>query len=195
MGDESVVLYQIEAIRTSDGKTADICRRFKEFFDLHEDISSAYVGNHLANSLPKLPRRGIKLFSDHLDPLFVEKRRNLLQTYLRALMKVPRVTINPEFLNFIGMINNSGGLSSPTAADDEYSKLEGRLRDESLNIGDFIEFSEVFPEGPLGMTLKNQKTKFGKAVVDGFNRLENGELLPAEKVRRGLRVVVSSSSP
>ena len=112
----------------------------------------------------------------------MEKRRNLLQTYLRGLLKVPRVSTNPEFLHFVGMINNTDGLSSPSTVEYDYVRSEGKIKDDSLKITDFTEFYETFSEGPLGMTLKCQKTQFGHAVVDGFNRYEDGELLPAEKV-------------
>lgn len=90
---EGVTWYDVEAIRSSDGRMSKRSRRFKEFFDLSEDVASAFVGNHLASDLPRLPRRGVKLVSNHLDPLFIEGRRQELQNFLRGLVKIPRGNI------------------------------------------------------------------------------------------------------
>jgi hypothetical protein len=174
---EAVVWYIIETVRASDGKMSKKSRRFKEFHDLQEDISSAFVGNHLVHSLPKLPSRGIKYFSDHLDPLFVEKRRHQLQAYMRGLTKVPRVLQNPSLLNFIGFGKND----APLSPSNNPVRANGGLRDDSLKMSDFNEFSFSFESGPLGIILKNTTSKYGSSIVDGFNANPDGSIGAAEK--------------
>jgi hypothetical protein len=198
---ESVVIYNIESVRSVDGRVARKSRRFKDFFDLQEDVSSAFVGNHLSNSLPRLPRRGVKIISDHLDPLFVEGRRMELQSFLRSLVKIPRVSNNPEFLQFIGMLD-SDSTSSPTKGDT-FVRVDAGVRDKTLTQADFQEYSTTFQEGSLGMTLKSTTVSFGVAMIDCFNDNDdgsmgqaerNGEVAPGDIVSRVNGVSVTSCS-
>ncbi len=172
---EGVVWYHVQTTRASDGKVSSRSRRFKEFYELSDDVHSAFVGNHLVNDLPKLPSRGIKYFSDHLDPLFVERRRMQLHTYLRALEKIPRVSRLPQYLSFIGM----GKGDSPSSPSNS-SYIPSSITDSTLRPGDFNEFSFEFGEGSLGITLKNTSSKIGSAVVDGYNQNPDGSLGAAE---------------
>ena len=121
--------YKVCSTRDCDGHSTVVHRRFRDFFSINELIRTSYKGSHLISSLPSLPKRGMKLFSDHLSPKFVENRRQGLQTYMQQLERMPRMRGNSDFLTFIG--------------------IKGNVREASV----------MFLEGPLGVSLKNERER------------------------------------
>lgn len=82
-----------------------VLKRFQEFFDLDAKLR-AWLDEQqpdLLQYLPALPPREFKVFVDHLDPTFIEKRRILIQSYLRVLIALPVVRTSVILLEFLGV--------------------------------------------------------------------------------------------
>jgi len=114
-GGKPVVWFRLRTVRESDEREVVVHRRFNQFFAVNEALRSAYKGSHLLSSFPDLPPRALagsmltSLFgrTDALDPGFVEARRWKLQDYLYKVSQVPRMRANPDFLTFLGIIDNT----------------------------------------------------------------------------------------
>lgn len=100
-----LVLFKLHTIRENDLRETTVHRRFRDFHLLNEALKAAYRGNSLLGSFPALPPRGIKLLSDHLAPDFINKRQWQLNDYLHKMAHVPRIRTNPDWLTFLGLID------------------------------------------------------------------------------------------
>jgi len=85
---------------------AEAFKRFSQFQTLHAQLKSVqgYVnsGRALQLALPSLPPKtyGVRRFGH----LFLEERRVELEGYLTALLQLPGVSYNPDFLAFVGLL-------------------------------------------------------------------------------------------
>jgi hypothetical protein len=61
-------------------------------------------GHHLRSSLPPLPDKTPKFAADHLDPLFIQDRKQKLQIFLRALLDIPHVGEMTCVKSFLGLM-------------------------------------------------------------------------------------------
>ncbi|CAN0323064.1 unnamed protein product, partial [Hapterophycus canaliculatus] len=66
-----------------DAYYAIVWRRFSAFRALHSDIVAMLWGSHLLDSLPPLPAKCINPLVNQMGAAFVERRRGVLQAYLR----------------------------------------------------------------------------------------------------------------
>jgi hypothetical protein len=79
-------------------------KRYSAFTQMDIELRKAHAGNPtLLAALPTLPAKEIKLFTNHMGENFVEKRRVLLENYLRNMMKHVEIVHTPEFLSFLGV--------------------------------------------------------------------------------------------
>lgn len=144
-GDE-VVWYRIDTRRISTGMEVAVHRRFRDFHFLHSQLLNHFKGTHLAKSMPQPPAKGIKWLQDHLDPDFVEERRQALESYMKKLLLFPRVGQIQDMHDFLGLMG-------------------GRLRETSL----------MFGIGPLGLKMMRKGTGVSRCGVVQFNTVSNGE--------------------
>jgi len=82
-----------------------VMKRFMEFFDFDKKLRESLVVNHPADvfCLPHLPPKLIKSWTNHTKAVFVEKRRVLLQVYLRRMIRFPLFRRHPLTLAFLGV--------------------------------------------------------------------------------------------
>jgi hypothetical protein len=75
----------------------EICRRYRHFQTLHQDLSSRMP----TVKLPQLPGKKKSLFGSSLDPAIVEERKISLESYLRQLVLLPEVWASQIFIEFL----------------------------------------------------------------------------------------------
>jgi hypothetical protein len=75
----------------------EICRRYRHFQALHQELTS-----RLPNlKLPSLPGKKKSIFGSSLDPSIVEERKVSLEAYLRNLLQFSEVWANQTFIEFL----------------------------------------------------------------------------------------------
>lgn len=96
----SVVMYTVV---TSLGKDLEssVDKRFSEVAALDAAVRTYYIGNHLLANIPKLPPKSFKWWTDHSSAQFCEGRARALDNYFRQLIKIPRMSHNPELREFL----------------------------------------------------------------------------------------------
>jgi len=94
-----VAVFRVEM--TCDGRTEVFRKRFRDFATFDTFIRGGYDGHHLLQNLPKLPPKQMSLFVDHFSKSFLEERRKQLEIYVNKLVKIPKVTSNPDFIAFL----------------------------------------------------------------------------------------------
>jgi len=106
-------------------------RRYRDFYALYQQVSSAFRGSHLYASLPEPPpKEMLPSSSSNRTPAFLENRMRQLEIFLKRLNNYPGVRggLNPDVQEFLGI---------------------GSARLE------VFETSVVFGEGKLGIKLKS----------------------------------------
>eukprot|EP00752_Nemacystus_decipiens_P009326 g8334.t1 len=121
------------SIGSDDGGAhyAVVWRRFSAFRALHNDVTSLLWGSHLLDCLPPLPAKCINPLVNQTGPAFVEKRRGVLQAYLRRMLEVPKARASVNLMGFLGLHPVTGNplpwaASSPAAP----RRLEPHLAQE-----------------------------------------------------------------
>jgi hypothetical protein len=71
---EKITWYIVNATRLEDGVSNVVYRRFRDFAELNSFVKQDFKGHHLFLSLPYLPEKCSKLFTNHNDPTFIEGR-------------------------------------------------------------------------------------------------------------------------
>ena len=68
-----------------------VMKRFQHFVNFHKLLRQTIKTNYPSklSLLPSLPPKYSKLFTDHLDYRFIEKRRSSLQAYIQQICKIP----------------------------------------------------------------------------------------------------------
>ncbi len=115
---------------TYDGATQVLRKRFRDFDTFNTYIRGAFDGHHLLSSLPKLPPKHIRLFTDHFAPAFLETRRKRLEVYCNAMARIPKVAGNPDFISFFTK-KDSGRQSRPAAAKARAVGSDAKRRGDS----------------------------------------------------------------
>ena len=103
-GGQQQVRYHVKAVSsTGVGGTAE--RSFSEFDRLDLVVRSAFGARnaHLLSSMPRLPRKHLKVLVDRREPAFLERRREELDSYLRALVQLPRMGRSADVWVFLGL--------------------------------------------------------------------------------------------
>jgi len=149
-----IAFYTIYVLRRKDGVLTKCRRRFSHFYDLNNDLLSWTASSHLYDMLPSLPSRQWKLISDHLDDEFVQARRAELEIYMQRLLRVPRVTQSPEFLDFVNLWHpRRAKFSIISAAGTQVHTVPSKLASMHVKLlpGEYAQF---FDTGPLGIVLR-----------------------------------------
>jgi hypothetical protein len=99
------VVYQVNAVNIK--KRASFARwtllkRFSDFTKLHESLVAAITTPSILQQLPPLPPKQMKQVIDHFHPRFVEKRRILLDLFMRTCISIQPICDHPLFLQFVG---------------------------------------------------------------------------------------------
>jgi len=101
------VLYQIDVTNNRKRKTFSkwtVLKRFTQFFDMDTAVRNAFADKpEILEKMPPPPERKAKLFNDHMDDVFIEQRRVLLDNYLNKMLQCEDVVRNKEFLVFLGV--------------------------------------------------------------------------------------------
>eukprot|EP00475_Leptophrys_vorax_P029563 TRINITY_DN4352_c0_g1_i2.p3 TRINITY_DN4352_c0_g1~~TRINITY_DN4352_c0_g1_i2.p3 ORF type:complete len:130 (-),score=40.30 TRINITY_DN4352_c0_g1_i2:549-938(-) len=100
VGDQSgpVVLYQVDL--RNDYREWTVLKRFKAFKQLEEDLLRLFGKTAAGQQIPRLPQRKLKLFVDHVDRVFIEERRQALETFCNELLALPQVANHDLVLQF-----------------------------------------------------------------------------------------------
>lgn len=104
-------IYQIHCCNCNKRESFSewtVLKRFAEFHEFDASIRTA-VGQqhgHELTKLPKLPPRYLPVITDHLDETFIERRRLLLQLYLRRLIRYPVFRRHNLVLDFLGVYSH-----------------------------------------------------------------------------------------
>jgi len=117
-------------------------KRYSDFLMLHRMVTSAYRGNAVVERVPTLPPRQFKIAVNHSNPEFLRQRRDELNTYLIKLSKMPRITYNPDMLQFLKLPESIG---MPIYASPDQVVVNMMAVPE--------------PETPLGDLFANKKTE------------------------------------
>jgi len=101
------VLYQIDVSNSKRRKSFSkwtVLKRFTQFFDMDSLVRAAFAEQpEILEKLPPPPERKTKLFNDHMDEVFIEQRRVLLENYLNRMLECEDVARNKDFLLFLGV--------------------------------------------------------------------------------------------
>lgn len=147
-----VVWYRIDTKVQSTGMEVAVHRRFSDFYFLYTSLSIYFKGSHLLHALPEPPPKGFKLWQDQHDKEFIENRRAQLEAFLRKIIMVPRVAELQELYDILGIVNET-------------------IRETSM----------IFSQGPLGLTLRAQKSGgASEAIVADFKPNADGVYGPAK---------------
>jgi len=86
-----------------------VMKRFMEFVEFDRQLRESLLNTHPADvfQLPHLPPKLIKSWTNHKDVVFIEKRRVLLQVYLRRMIRYPLFRRHPLTLAFLGVRGRS----------------------------------------------------------------------------------------
>ena len=103
--EQFIVWYVIETTRIEDGIKTVVHRRFRDFSELNSGIKQNLKGHHLRRSLPSLPKKQLKLMTNHQDLEFISERSNQLSQYLRDLVLVPHVSEMTILKSFLGLMD------------------------------------------------------------------------------------------
>jgi len=106
------VIYHIHVRNTNKSKEFNVwtvMKRFHEFVNFDGELRADLSVNKptAVQQLPKPPPKRNKSWTDHLNPVFIEKRRILLQVYLRRLIRFPPFRRHPLTLSFLGVDSDS----------------------------------------------------------------------------------------
>ena len=71
LSEQYIVWYVVHTVRLHDGASTIVHRRFKDFAELNSSVKQNLKGHHLRSSIPPLPTKELKLFTDHQDPDFI----------------------------------------------------------------------------------------------------------------------------
>jgi len=163
-----VVWYQIQArvTRVYHGETREldfaVHRRFRDFRFAYSQICNAFRGTHMLSSVPKHPKRYVKYLEDHLAQNFLETRRIELENWLRRMLLVPRVAVNPDMEAFLGMGDPTVREVSVLVTDS--TPLGVRLKKRQ---GKTERFQEAFPQA-IVVDFTRDGTKAGAAEASGL---------------------------
>jgi hypothetical protein len=114
VGKEKVVFYTVTTKSYNKGRiegTANMSgavvgkssHRYSSFDDLFMRLHSMFGASHLAQSIPVLPGKGLKITTDHLSTEFIEKRKSELNDFMVGIASFPGVMNVPGLLTFVGI--------------------------------------------------------------------------------------------
>ncbi len=93
-----VVLYQIN-VTPSRGNAWVKLKRFDAFAKFHAELEKELS----KCGLPAFPPKFSKILTDHFDRFFIEKRREDLEKYMQALLRIDGMGNQELVLRFLGV--------------------------------------------------------------------------------------------
>lgn len=113
--DGGVVFYNVNVVSSF---SSWVCRkRYSQF----EEMWAALTGAMHAGELPKgacMPPKKMKLFSQHLQPGFIEERRVLLGNLLKKLVASKKVSRSKHLVQFLTTSKTGGDVPAGGAGDE-----------------------------------------------------------------------------
>merc|ERR1719273_2880210 len=95
------ILYTIEVTNSNIKSNWIVLKRYTQFFNMdnkcRENLEKQGV------KLPERPHRKAKVMFDHMSSFFIERRRVLMQNYLRKVLLIPQYAHHVDFLEFLGV--------------------------------------------------------------------------------------------
>ncbi len=103
-GMAGVALYKVclTPRATDDFAARAEWKRYNDFDELYTLAYSAYFYHQLASNVPKPPGKTMRR---RTDDEFIESRRAALEHFLQQLLRVPRMSHNPDVLLFLGILD------------------------------------------------------------------------------------------
>jgi len=104
---DGVTYYVVEALTSPSSEITQTLKRYSDFEEFDERMQGYYTthDSKLAKQLPELPIKHNKLLENHKSDDFIERRRLLLNSYLRKMIEVPQAKDNPHFWKFVGLVD------------------------------------------------------------------------------------------
>lgn len=133
---KTVGFYLVEST-ISEGeekKHYQVYHHFQEFRDLHSAILSEFSKDHIKDKLPDVPPKEITWFTDHTNPVFLDRRKKLLKQYIKELAKVPRVDKSDTLLNFLGYFKKGIREASVLFNGDLGIRIEPSSKDYHVSV-------------------------------------------------------------
>jgi len=108
--EEAHVRYHVNVRNVNKGsefKVWTVMKRYHEFVDFNDQLRAlmSVTNPSSVSQLPSLPPKHNKSWTDHLNEVFIEKRRILLEVYLRRLIRYPQFRRHELTLKFLGVLN------------------------------------------------------------------------------------------
>jgi len=164
-------------------------KRYNDFDELYTLVRSAY--NYYPLDTLNIPKPPGKTLRKRADSDFIESRRASLEGFLKGLLRLTRISYNPDMLRFLGILD---GRCNPV----------GRLQDEPAPLYrlkapvDTDEDDEICNTGPAGgqisrnslrKSVSAEKEKFLGTVKDAMKTVKQAisshGLLPGSIVHSG----------
>eukprot|EP01083_Nonionella_stella_P285245 970953_1 len=143
---DEAVFYDIH-IKTSQHYW-HVTKRYSQFEQLHNSLLTI-----TKDKLPLLPIKHYKWFTDHTKPSFIEKRRALLDNYVKKLIKTKNVSSSQCVVNFFhndksaeSIIENNSNKDNNDNNDEDEGKKQNKdekRRKRESDEWDFPEDQEV----------------------------------------------------
>ena len=99
-----VAWYVVSTTRALDKVETSVHRRFRDFAELNSQVKQNLKGHHLRASLPPLPDKTLKLYTDHNDLAFIQDRKFALESFLSNLVNMPHVPDMTCVKAFLGIM-------------------------------------------------------------------------------------------
>lgn len=117
-----------------------IRKRFKDFVQLHDELTAYIRSQHCAVALPKLPKKTLR---KNFSAAFVKSRFGALCDFLCVLTCIDEVSSSPTLLTFLGALDNLTEKYNDQFLDSRVSL--DRYVDEMADVGDLVLFhTETF---------------------------------------------------
>eukprot|EP00808_Paulinella_micropora_P000495 g26898.t1 len=91
------VLYQVDVCNSRKPQNFSkwtVLKRFTQFADMDALVRASFEGNpSILEQMPPPPKKETKLLNDHLDDVFINHRRVLLESYLQKMIQIEELLL------------------------------------------------------------------------------------------------------
>jgi len=96
------ILYTLDVTNKHTQSNWIMLKRYTQFHRMDRKVRKD-LPDQIKEKLPRRPGRKAKMWKDHMKPDFIEKRRVMLESYLRHILTISEYAHNHNFLDFIGV--------------------------------------------------------------------------------------------